>query len=116
MKKQPKRSKKRHVYEVEYPEQCKEFKKIVDNAYQLFLDKGREYGVNNVRAMGPLGLCLRMFEKTIRVLNLLGWNPWTGTFTKNVKDPKFGSVERECEDIANIAIIAQILARGKWAK
>lgn len=116
MKRKTKISKKRHVYEVEYPEQCAEFRQICDNLYQLFLDKGREYGVNNIRAMGPLGLILRMFEKTIRALNLLGWNPWTGAFTKNVQDPKFGSVERECEDIANIAIIAQILAKGKWAK
>jgi hypothetical protein len=108
--------KKKHVYEIEYPQQCKEFRTILDGLYKLFLDKGREYGVNNVRAMGPLGLSLRMFEKVIRILNLLGWNPWTGTFTKNVKDPKFGSVEKECEDIANIAIITQILAKGKWAK
>jgi hypothetical protein len=114
MKRKAKR--KKHDYETAYPEQCEEFRKIIDNLYQLFLDKGKEYGVNNVRAMGPLGLSLRMFEKVIRVLNLLGWNPWKGEFTKAINSPKFDSVEKECEDIANIAIISLILARGKWAK
>lgn len=111
-----KKEKKRHVYEEQYPRQCKEYKRITDQKYQLFLDKGREYGVNNVRAMGLLGLSLRLAEKIIRILNLQGWDLFTGKFTKVIRDPKFGSIERELEDIANIAIIAIITIRGRWAK
>ncbi len=106
----------KHDYEIAYPEQCAEFRKIIEAQYQLFLDKGKEYGVNNVRAMGPLGLSLRMFEKVIRVLNLLGWNPWKGEFTKAINNPKFDSIQNECADISNIAVISLIVARGKWAK
>jgi len=111
-----KKEKKRHVYEEQYPQQCKEYKKIVAEKYQLFLNKGREYGVNNVRALGLLGLSLRLAEKIIRILNIQGWDLFAGKFTKIVENPKYGSIERELQDIANLAIIAIIKIRGKWAK
>ena len=107
---------KKHIYEEQYPEQCKEYKKIIEEKYQLFLDKGREYGVNNVKSIGLLGLCFRMMEKVIRILNLQGWNPWEGKFTSAIQNPKFDGIERELEDIANLAIIAIIMLRKKWAK
>lgn len=111
-----KKGTKKHPLEEKYPEQCAEYRKIADRLYKLFLDKGMEYGVNNVRALGPLGLSLRMFEKIIRALNLLGWNPWEGKFTGTITKPKFDSVEKEFDDVANISIIALIMSRGKWAK
>ena len=84
--------------------------------YKLFLDKGLEYSVNNVKAIGVFGLTLRLVEKVIRLTNIIGWDLFEGRFTKSITNPKFGSVKQELEDIANIAIIAIIVARGKWGK
>jgi hypothetical protein len=104
----------KHETETKYPEQTKAYKEIVHQLYQLHLDKNREYSPNNVKALGTLGLALRMFEKNIRLLNLLGWDAFEGKVTKKVVDPKFGSVEAELVDISNIGILALILSKNKW--
>ncbi len=108
--------KKRHELEEMYPEQCKEFKKTVDTMYQLFLEKGREYSPNNIKAIGVLGYFFRLFEKVIRSLNILGWDAFDGKPKKAVSDIKFDKVDQESLDIANIAIIILIMLKGKWGK
>lgn len=105
-----------HPTEVKYPNQCSEYKKIVDTLYQLHLDKNLEYSPNNVKALGVLGLNLRIFEKTIRALNILGWDVWEGKPKPPIEKVKFDSVDRELDDIANLSIIAKILLKEKWAK
>lgn len=114
MKRKAKKNK--HVTEHRYPHQCDEYKKIWRELYQLHLDKNREYSPNNVKALGLLGMALRAHEKSIRLLNLLGWDPFEGKPTKAITDPKFGSVEAELIDIANIPVLALIMLRGKWGK
>lgn len=108
--------KKKHITETNYPQQCNEYAKIQQQLYQLHLDKNREYSPNNVKALGVLGLALRIHEKSIRLLNLLGWDPFEGKPTKQISDPKFGSIEAELEDIANIPVLALIMSRKKWGK
>jgi hypothetical protein len=110
------KDKKTHITEQKYPKQCEEYRKIQHQLYQLHLDKNREYSPNNVRALGILGLALRVHEKSIRLLNLLGWDPFEGKPTPGITDPKFGSIEAELEDIANIPILALIMARNNWGK
>ena len=107
---------KKHPLEEKYPKQCAEYRKIADRAYQLFLDKGIEYGTSNVRMLGLLGLSLRLMEKVVRLLTLQGWSVWTGKREKEVKDPKFGSIDQELQDISNIAVIATIIGKDKWGK
>lgn len=107
---------KKHPLEEKYPEQCKEYKKIADKAYILFLKKGMEYGTSNVRMLGLLGLSLRLMEKVVRLLTIQGWNVWTGTQEAKIDNPEFGSINQELQDIFNIAIIASIIGRGKWGK
>lgn len=107
---------KKHILEKQYPEQCAEFRRIVDELYSLFLDKGKEYSPNNVKAIGSFGLSLRIMEKIIRALNIQGYDPFEGKFKEKITDVKFDSIEKELDDIANLAIIAKILLRKKWAK
>ncbi len=102
--------------EKKYPKQCAEYKKIWQELYTLHLDKNREYSPNNIKALGLLGTALRIHEKSIRLLNLLGWDPFEGKPTKAILDPKFGSIESELVDIANIPVLALILSRGNWGK
>jgi hypothetical protein len=106
----------KHETEQKYPEQCTTYNELVAKMYLLHLDKNREYSPNNIKMLGQLGVCLRLMEKIIRTLNLLGFDALEGKLKEKINDPKFGSVEAELEDIANLAIIAQILGKGKWAK
>ena len=69
-----------------------------------------------MKALGLLGSALRIHEKSIRLLNLLGWDPFEGKPTEGITDPKFGSVESELVDIANIPVLALIMSRKKWGK
>lgn len=107
---------KKHETEQKYPEQCAEYELIVNELYKLHLEKNREYSPNNIRSLGVLGCALRMHEKTVRLLNLLGWDTWEGKPTKPLTEVKFGGIEEELKDIANISIISQILSKNKWAK
>jgi hypothetical protein len=116
MKRKESKSSRMHTTEIAYPLQCKEYKRIVESLYKLHLDKNREYSPNNVKALGTLGLSLRVFEKIIRTLNLLGWDVWEGKPKAAVEDIKFDSVDRELEDVANLAIIGKILLNQKWAR
>ncbi len=111
-----KAKKKLHSTEQKYPKQCAEYKKIWQELYQLHLDKNREYSPNNIKMLGTLGLSLRMMEKNIRTLNILGWDPFEGQPKESLKSIKFDSVEQELLDIANIAIIALVLGKGKWGQ
>jgi len=108
--------KQKHPTEVAYPEQCEEYQKIIQEMYKLHLAKNREYSPNNIKAIGLLGCALRLFEKNIRLLNLLGWDPWKGEMKEKITDPKFGSVDAELDDLANISILMKLLLRGKWAR
>lgn len=116
MKRQVKNKKKQHSYESSYPEQCAEFRRILDNLYQLFLDKGLEYSPNNIKVLGEFGVSLRILEKIIRALNIQGYDPFEGKFKAKLGTTKFGSTINEMEDIANLAIIAAVLGSGKWGK
>ena len=109
-------NKKKQYLEETYPQQCNEYRKIVEDAYQLFLDKGREYSPNNIKAIGILGCFFRLFEKVIRSLNILGWDAFEGKPKDSVKGVKFDGVEQEAQDILNIAIIIVIMLRKKWGK
>ena len=109
-------NKKKHVYEASYPEQCAEFRRILDSIYQLFLDKGKEYSPNNIKVLGEFGVSLRILEKIIRALNIQGYDPFEGKFKDKLASTKFGSTINEMEDIAALAVIASVLGSGKWGK
>lgn len=111
-----KRNDKKHTTEKTYPEQCEEYRKIQEGLYKLHLDKNREYSPNNIKVMGQLGCALRLLEKNIRILNLLGWDVWKGESKEVVKNVKFDSIDNELDDLANIPILMKIMMRNKWGK
>lgn len=106
----------KHSTELRYPEQVAEYKKIVEEMYQLHLDKNYEYSPNNIKVLGQLGCALRLLEKIIRVLNILGWDVWEGKPKEQIKNVKFDSLEKELDDLGNIPVLMKILLRGKWGK
>lgn len=73
----------------------------------LLLQKHRDYGPKNISQSpgGPLnGLRVRMHDKMARINNLID----------SGKEPENESLKDSFLDLANYAIIAQLVIDGKW--
>ena len=105
--------------EDKYPEMTSEFQKIQREQYELFLHKQHDYGPQNIavgqmlvdegeKRLSLMGIWFRINDKVERIKTILmrGDN---------------GSLEGEglvdsYSDISNYGVMAQVVARGKWAK
>ena len=105
--------------EDKYPEMTSEFKKIQQEQYELFLHKQHDYGTQNIavgqmlvneeeKRLSLMGIWFRINDKVERIKTILmrGDN---------------GSLKGEglvdsYSDISNYGVMAQVVARGKWAK
>ena len=105
--------------EEKYPEMTSEFQKIQREQYELFLHKQHDYGPQNIavgqmlvdegeKRLSLMGIWFRINDKVERIKTILmrGDN---------------GSLKGEglvdsYSDISNYGVMAQVVARGKWAK
>jgi len=105
--------------EKKYPKMTSEFKKIQQEQYELFLHKQHDYGPQNIavgqmlvdegeKRLSLMGIWFRINDKVERIKTILmrGDN---------------GSLKGEglidsYSDISNYGVMAQVVARGKWAK
>jgi len=101
-----------------YPEMTSEFKKIMQEQYEIFCQKQMNYGPSNIAVGTQLstpdeirlsltGLWFRLNDKIQRLKQLvvLGHHDAVGE-----------SVTDTYQDLSVYGIIAQIVSRGKWAK
>lgn len=106
-----------HPTEEKYPEQTKRFREILDEMYQTHLIKNADYSKWNVLGVGIVGIGTRFWDKTCRILNLIGFDITTGEYSgpkKNlVEDEK---LEDTFRDASVYGIIARIYLEGKWGK
>lgn len=96
-------------------EQSAEFRKILDDLYELHVKKTADYSSWNIKGAGEQGVVVRLWDKTARLMNLMGWDIGTGKWT-TPKEPKNESVDDTLYDLASYAIIMLVLRRGKWGK
>jgi len=106
---------KKHPTEEACPEQCYEFLKIIARMYDLHLSKNQDYSPQNIKAVGEIGLATRIWDKTARLLNLIGFNIENGTYSRP-KEPNNESVDDTLLDLSTYAIIWLIYKQGKWGK
>jgi hypothetical protein len=99
----------------EYKEQTDEFHRVLDELFAIHRKKTADYSPWNVKGAGEQGVAVRLWDKTARLMNLMGWDIGTGTWSKP-KEPKNESVDDTLMDLASYAIIMIILRRGKWGK
>jgi hypothetical protein len=103
--------------EEKYPQMTAEYKKIVEEQYQIFCKKMHDYGTSNIMLGGNsdntddknlalLGITIRLSDKINRLRNLL--------FKR--REPANESIEDSFNDSINYSIIAGIIQRGKWGK
>lgn len=102
-------------YGKEYAGLLKNFRDLQLEQYLLFARKNHDYGMKNITAGSDLetedevkfvltGLWFRISDKVNRWKNIMknGWTVETETFLDTL------------QDIANYAIIAEMVARGLW--
>jgi hypothetical protein len=105
--------------EEEWPQMTKEFKRLQQEQYELFLHKQHDYGPGNISVgtqlqtkeevrLSLMGLFFRMNDKIQRVKTLLMNNRESA-----VKDEP---LEDAFLDVSNYGIMATIVSRGKWGK
>ena len=105
--------------EKEWPEMTKEFRKIQQEQYELFLHKQHDYGPGNISVGTQLqtkeevklsltGLWFRMNDKLQRVKTLLMNNRESAIKDEPLEDAYL--------DVSNYGIMATIVGRDKWGK
>ncbi len=101
-----------------YPETTKEFKKILNEQYELFCKKQLNYGPENISVGTKLsnpdeikvsltGIWFRVNDKVQRLKQLV---------LLSKKDMVGESIDDSFVDMSVYGIIAQIVSRGKWGK
>ncbi len=102
-----------------YPEMTGEFLKIQSEQYELFCRKQYDYGPQNIAVgtilktkedvkLSLLGIWFRMNDKIERLKTLLMRNGENSVEGEPVTD--------SFSDVSNYGVMAQVVARGKWAK
>ena len=105
--------------EKEWPEMTREFKKIQEEQYELFLHKQHDYGPGNISVGTQLqtpeevhlsltGLWFRMNDKIQRLKNLLMSGKQNAVEGETIVDAYL--------DVSNYGIMATIVKNGKWGK
>ena len=105
--------------EEKYPQTTQEFKNILDEMYETFCKKQRNYGPGNISVGTQLqtpeeiklsltGLWFRMNDKLQRMKTLLMNNRESAVKDEPLEDAYL--------DVSNYGIMATIVNRGKWGK
>jgi len=104
--------------EEKYPEMTSEFKKILNEQYELFCRKQLNYGPNNIsvgtkcetsedQKLSLTGVWFRMNDKINRLKQLV---------ILDKQDLVNESIQDSFSDLSVYGVISQIICRGKWGK
>ena len=102
--------------ELQYPETTSEFKRIMQEQYELFCKKQLDYGPGNIavgtnlqteqeKDVALMGVWFRMSDKIQRLKNMVVLG------STNVHNE---SIEDSYKDLSNYSVICQIVKNGKW--
>ena len=105
--------------EDKYPEMTSEFQKIQREQYELFLHKQHDYGPQNIavgqmlvneeeKRLSLMGIWFRINDKVERIKTILMHGDNGSLKGEGLVD--------SYSDISNYGVMAQVVARGKWAK
>lgn len=82
------------------------FDEIVSELRHTFLIKQRDYGAQNIREFGLLGLTMRANDKLSRLKNLV--------LNKKEADVKEETISETIKDLSNYSIMTEMFVRGYW--
>ena len=105
--------------EKNYPKMSKEFRRLQEEQYELFLRKQYDYGKSNITLGGNVdddddnrvaitALVIRLNDKIQRLLNIV--------IKRKMSETQNETIEDTFVDIANYANIALVVKSKKWGK
>ena len=105
--------------EKNYPKMSKEFRRLQEEQYELFLRKQYDYGKSNITLGGDINddddnrvaitaLVIRLNDKIQRLLNIV--------IKRKMSETQNETIEDTFVDIANYANIALVVKNKKWGK
>lgn len=106
-----------HLTEQRCPVQTKEFAKLLGSIYRLHLSKNASYSPANILGLGEVGMAARLWDKTARLLNLIGYrmDVRKGSYERPL-DPNHEAIEDTYQDLACYALIGILLRAGNWGR
>ncbi len=108
-----------HPVEDRSPQQAQAFIETVMKMYRVHLQKNMDYSPVNILGTGQVGSVVRLWDKTARLMNLLGFRlemKGPATYEPPSREPNYEAVEDTFLDLANYAVIALLLRLGKWGQ
>lgn len=106
-----------HITEKRCPQQAQGFRDIIERMYKVHLDKNADYSPANILGTGEIGLATRLWDKTIRYMNLLGFDIDAKLISySGPKSARNESIEDTLQDLSVYGIIGLLMRSGKWGK
>mgnify|MGYP002777089094 CR=1 FL=1 len=107
----------KHPTEERCPEQCGAFIDAVMEMYRVHLDKNADYSPANILGMGEVGVGVRLWDKTARLLNLLGFDIHAELKgQKPPREPKNEAIADTYLDLACYGIIGKLVRDRVWGR
>lgn len=88
-------------------------REVIDDLFDLLIERQRKYGPKNIEAGGILGCLIRAQDKIERLKKAF---PCIETMDISSNDYPDESIEDSMMDLANFGIITLMLYRGTWGK
>jgi hypothetical protein len=106
-----------HPTEVRCPTQVRRFAETLGKMYRVHLAKNADYSPANIGGLGTPGVCVRVWDKVCRLLNLTGWQI-SATFVALTppKEAHNEPIEDAWLDLANYGVIGYLNHEGSWGR
>jgi hypothetical protein len=107
-----------HPTEIRCPQQVRSFRALIGKMYRTHLKKNADYSPANILGTGEVGLVTRLWDKTARLMNLVGFKIDLNTTVKfeQPKEAQNESIDDTYLDLAVYGIIGKLLRDGVWGR
>lgn len=106
-----------HPTEVKFPVQVEAYMHEAMGGYRTHLKKNADYSPANVAGPGEIGIATRIWDKCVRLMNLLGFDITVSRSEfRGSQEPKNEAIDDTYRDLHVYGIIGRLYRKGLWGK
>lgn len=104
--------------EYKYPIQVSAFMDKLMQMYRVHLKKNEDYSPANIMGAGQIGIATRLWDKTARLMNLMGFDIGIShsTYSQPTGAHRYESIEDNAMDLSVYGLIFQLYREGNWGR
>ena len=103
--------------EIDYPVQTSAFVREIMTMYRTHLKKNADYSPTNISGPGELGIVTRMWDKVVRLMNLVGFDVVvTKSEFRQPREAANESIEDSYGDLSVYGVIGKLHRKGQWGR